>query len=155
MTTYTYYPKGTCSKQMEVDLEDGVIKDVRVLGGCNGNLQGISSLVRGMKAADAIERTRGIRCGFKPTSCPDQLSIALEKALEKEKDAKGIPQAQKSLRGWKRKNIKGTASQREAVPFYPFAEAVPLTPQPGCDGTYPASCGQCRRSRRRRRTSAH
>ena len=79
MTTYTYYPKGTCSKQMEVDLEDGVIKDVRVLGGCNGNLQGISSLVRGMKAADAIERMRGIRCGFKPTSCPDQLSIALEK----------------------------------------------------------------------------
>ena len=62
MTTYTYYPKGTCSKQMEVDLEDGVIKDVRVLGGCNGN--------------------------FKPTSCPDQLSIALEKALEKEKNAK-------------------------------------------------------------------
>ena len=58
MTTYTYYPKGTCSKQMEVDLEDGVIKDVRVLGGCNGNLQGISSLVRGMKAADAIERMR-------------------------------------------------------------------------------------------------
>ena len=85
MTTYTYYPKGTCSKQMEVDLEDGVIKDVRVLGGCNGNLQGISSLVRGMKAADAIERMRGIRCGFKPTSCPDQLSIALEKALEKER----------------------------------------------------------------------
>ena len=77
MTTYTYYPKGTCSKQMEVDLEDGVIKDVRVLGGCNG-----------MKATDAIERMRGIRCGFKPTSCPDQLSIALEKALEKEKDAK-------------------------------------------------------------------
>ncbi len=88
MTTYTYYPKGTCSKQMEVDLEDGVIKDVRVLGGCNGHLQGISSLVRGMKATDAIERMRGIRCGFKPTSCPDQLSIALEKALEKEKDAK-------------------------------------------------------------------
>ena len=88
MTTYTYYPKGTCSKQMEVDLEDGVIKDVRVLGGCNGNLQGISSLVRGMKATAAIERMRGIRCGFKPTSCPDQLSIALEKALEKEKNAK-------------------------------------------------------------------
>ena len=84
MTTYTYYPKGTCSKQMEVDLEDGVIKDVRVLGGCNGNLQGISSLVRGMKATDAIERMRGIQ----PTSCPDQLSIALEKALEEEKNAK-------------------------------------------------------------------
>ena len=59
-----------------------------MLGGCNGNLQGISSLVRGMKAADAIERMRGIRCGFKPTSCPDQLSIALEKALEEEKNAK-------------------------------------------------------------------
>ena len=72
MTTYTYYPKGTCSKQMEVDLEDGVIKDVRVLGGCNGNLQGISSLVRGMKAADAIERMRGIRCGFKPTNSPSR-----------------------------------------------------------------------------------
>ena len=75
MTTYTYYPKGTCSKQMEVDLEDGVIKDVRVLGGCNGNLQGISSLVRGMKATDAIERMRGIRCGFKPpapTSSPSR-----------------------------------------------------------------------------------
>ena len=85
MTTYTYYPKGTCSKQMEVDLEDGVIKDVRVLGGCNGNLQGISSLVRGMKATDAIERMRGIRCGFKPTSCPDQLSIALERRWRKKK----------------------------------------------------------------------
>jgi len=88
MTTYTYYPKGTCSKQMEVDLEDGVIKDVRVLGGCNGNLQGISSLVRGMKAADAIERMRGIRCGFQPTPRPDQPPTALEKELEKEKNAK-------------------------------------------------------------------
>ena len=89
MTTYTYYPKGTCSKQMEVDLEDGVIKDVRVLGGCNGNLQGISSLVRGMKATDAIERMRGIRCGFKPTSCPDQLSIALERRWRKKKRGAG------------------------------------------------------------------
>ena len=86
--TYTFTPRGVCSRRRTVELEDGVIKDVRVLGGCNGNLQGISSLVRGMKAADAIERMRGIRCGFKPTSCPDQLSIALEKALEKEKNAK-------------------------------------------------------------------
>ena len=86
--TYTFTPRGVCSRRITVELEDGVIKDVRVLGGCNGNLQGISSLVRGMKATDAIERMRGIRCGFKPTSCPDQLSIALEKALEKEKDAK-------------------------------------------------------------------
>lgn len=81
--TYTYYPKGTCSKQMDLELEDGIIKEVRVLGGCNGNLQGISSLVRGMKAEEAIERLAGIRCGFKPTSCPDQLSIALRQALEK------------------------------------------------------------------------
>ena len=82
--TYTYYPKGTCSRQMEVDVENGVVRDVRVLGGCSGNLQGIASLVRGMKAEDAIARMRGIRCGFKPTSCPDQLSIALTKALEEE-----------------------------------------------------------------------
>ena len=80
MTTYTYYPKGTCSKQMEVDLEDGVIKDVRVLGGCNGNLQGISRLVEGMEPAEAIRRLRGIRCGMKPTSCPDQLAQALKEA---------------------------------------------------------------------------
>ena len=81
--TYTYYPKGTCSKQMDVDVEDGIIQDVRVLGGCSGNLQGIMSLLRGMKADEAIERLRGIRCGFRPTSCPDQLSIALTQALEK------------------------------------------------------------------------
>ena len=81
MTTYTYYPKGTCSKQMEVDLEDGVIKDVRVLGGCNGNLQGISRLLVGMPVQQAIERMEGVRCGGKPTSCPDQLAKALRQAL--------------------------------------------------------------------------
>ena len=86
--TITYRPKGVCSRLMQVEVEDGIIRKVEVKGGCSGNLQGISSLVRGMKATDAIERMRGIRCGFKPTSCPDQLSIALEKALEKEKDAK-------------------------------------------------------------------
>lgn len=88
MTTYTYYPKGTCSKQMEVDLEDGVIKDVRVLGGCNGNLQGISKLVEGMDIDTVIERLDGIHCGMKETSCPDQLANALKKAKEKlEKEA--------------------------------------------------------------------
>ena len=81
MTTYTYTPKGVCSRRMTVALEDGVIRDVRIEGGCNGNLQGISRLVEGMKAEDAIERMRGIRCGFKDTSCPDQLSIALTEAL--------------------------------------------------------------------------
>ena len=83
MTTYTYYPKGTCSKQMEVDLEDGVIKDVRVLGGCNGNLQGISKLVEGMDIDTVIERLDGIHCGMKETSCPDQLAQALKSALSK------------------------------------------------------------------------
>ena len=77
MTTYTYYPKGTCSKQMEVDLEDGVIKDVRVLGGCNGNLQGISRLVTGMPVSEVITRLEGVRCGTRSTSCPDQLCRAL------------------------------------------------------------------------------
>ena len=87
--TYTFQPRGVCSRAMTVEVDDqGVIRDLQVVGGCNGNLQGISRLVEGMKAEDAIARMRGIRCGFKPTSCPDQLSIALEKALEKEKDAK-------------------------------------------------------------------
>ena len=79
--TYTYRPKGVCSQRMTIELEDGVIRDVQILGGCNGNLQGIAALVRGMKAEDAIERMRGIRCGFKNTSCPDQLAQALEEAL--------------------------------------------------------------------------
>ena len=80
--TYTFTPKGVCSRRMTVELEDGIIKDVRIEGGCNGNLQGISRLVKGMKAADAIERMQGIRCGGKPSSCPDQLAQALTQALE-------------------------------------------------------------------------
>ena len=78
---YTYRPKGVCAQMMKIELEDGVIQEVQVLGGCNGNLQGISALVRGMRAEDAIERMKGIRCGFKKTSCPDQLALALEEAL--------------------------------------------------------------------------
>ena len=77
----SYRPKGVCSQRMTVELEDGIVKDVQILGGCNGNLQGIAALVRGMKAQEAIERMRGIRCGFKNTSCPDQLAKALEEAL--------------------------------------------------------------------------
>ena len=80
--TYTYIPKGVCSRRMTVALEDGVIRDVRIEGGCNGNLQGISRLVVGMDAQEAIRRMRGIQCGFKPTSCPDQLATALEQALQ-------------------------------------------------------------------------
>ena len=85
MITYTYTPKGVCSRRMTVELEDGVIRDVRIEGGCNGNLQGISRLVVGMRAEDAIARMRGIHCGGKPTSCPDQLAAALTQALEQEK----------------------------------------------------------------------
>ena len=81
--TYTYQPKGVCSRQMTFDIEDGVIRSVDIVGGCSGNLQGISRLVEGMKVEDAIEKMRGIKCGFKPTSCPDQLAIALREAAQK------------------------------------------------------------------------
>ena len=81
--TYTFTPHGVCSRRMTVELEDGIIRNVQVEGGCSGNLQGISRLVVGMKATDAIERMKGISCGGKPTSCPDQLSRALEEALKK------------------------------------------------------------------------
>ena len=80
METIQYTPSGVCSKRMEIDVEDGVIQDVRVMGGCNGNLQGIASLLKGMRVEDAIERMEGLRCGMKPTSCPDQLAQALKTA---------------------------------------------------------------------------
>lgn len=73
----TYTPRGVCSRQMIVEAEDGVITEVQVLGGCDGNLKGIMSLLRGMKVEDAISRMEGIRCGMKATSCPDQLARAL------------------------------------------------------------------------------
>lgn len=77
----TYRPKGVCSQLMEMDVEDGIIEKVVVKGGCSGNLQGISSLLVGMKAEDAIARMEGIRCGFKDTSCPDQLAKALKNCI--------------------------------------------------------------------------
>lgn len=78
---YTYQTKGTCSRQILIDLDGDVIRSVRFVGGCNGNTKGISALVAGMKAEDVIHRCEGITCGFKPTSCPDQLSHALREAL--------------------------------------------------------------------------
>lgn len=81
MDTIQYTPRGVCSKQMEIDVEDGVIQAVRVMGGCNGNLKGIASLLKGMEVEDAIARMEGIRCGMKPTSCPDQLAKALKSAV--------------------------------------------------------------------------
>ena len=80
MDTIQYTPRGVCSKQMEIDVEDGVIQAVRVMGGCNGNLKGIASLLKGMEVEDAIARMEGIRCGMKSTSCPDQLAPALKSA---------------------------------------------------------------------------
>ena len=82
MQTISYQPKGVCSRHMEIDVEDGIIQAVRVVGGCNGNLQGISSLLVGMTTDEAIRRMEGIRCGVKPTSCPDQLAKALKSAVK-------------------------------------------------------------------------
>ncbi len=77
-----YKTKGTCSTQIDIEVEDGIIKSVAFTNGCNGNLQGVSRLVEGMKAEDAISKLRGIKCGFKNTSCPDQLSYAIEQAMK-------------------------------------------------------------------------
>ncbi|MCI8350050.1 MAG: TIGR03905 family TSCPD domain-containing protein [Oscillospiraceae bacterium] len=80
--TYTYQTKGTCSKQIELELDENhIIQHVAFTGGCNGNLKGVSTLVVGQKAEDVIHRLRGITCGMKTTSCPDQLSLALTEAL--------------------------------------------------------------------------
>ncbi len=79
--TIDYQPQGVCSRAMRVTVEDGIVQDVQVVGGCNGNLQGIVSLVKGMSAQEAVKRLEGIRCGGKPTSCPDQLSKAIQKAM--------------------------------------------------------------------------
>ena len=79
----TYPTQGTCSRFIDVELdEQGAIRDVAFTGGCHGNLQGISSLVKGQKAENVISRIEGIRCGNKSTSCPDQLAKALRKAME-------------------------------------------------------------------------
>ncbi len=81
---YSYIPRGVCSRQIVVDIEDGIIKDCQFTGGCNGNTTGVSALVKGMKAEDAVKKLRGIDCNGRGTSCPDQLAICLEMALAKE-----------------------------------------------------------------------
>ena len=78
-----YTPHGVCSQHIHVEVDDnGTIHNVQFTGGCSGNTQGVASLVQGMKAEDAIARLKGIRCGSKATSCPDQLSRALEEAMK-------------------------------------------------------------------------
>ncbi len=79
--TYTYKTQGTCSRKITFDLEDGIVKNVNFEGGCNGNLKGISALVEGKPAEEVIASVSGITCGFKSTSCPDQLAKALHEAL--------------------------------------------------------------------------
>lgn len=81
MNTIQYQPKGVCSRMMEIDVEDGVVQELRVYGGCDGNLKGIASLLKGMKVEDVIERLEGVKCGFKNTSCPDQIAQALKSSL--------------------------------------------------------------------------
>ena len=87
-TKFVYLPKGTCSVKMTFTLDDDIIKDFEVVGGCNGNLKGIRSLIIGMKAEVVIAKLKGIKCGYKSTSCPDQLSIGLEEYLSSKKESK-------------------------------------------------------------------
>lgn len=76
-----YQTQGTCSREIELEMNGDIVTSVRFVGGCHGNLQGISKLVEGMPAAEVIRRLDGIRCGVKPTSCPDQLCRAIEQAM--------------------------------------------------------------------------
>lgn len=78
----SYKTKGTCSQLIEFDLENNIVSNVKFYGGCNGNLQGISRLVEGLTVEEIENRCKGIKCGFKSTSCPDQLALAVRNALE-------------------------------------------------------------------------
>lgn len=79
--TINYTPRGVCSRNITIEVTDGVIDSVKFMGGCSGNTQGVAALVKGMKVEDAISRLKGINCNGKGTSCPDQLAIALKEAL--------------------------------------------------------------------------
>lgn len=79
---YTFIPKGVCSRKISFEINDGIVSNVRFAGGCAGNTQGVAALVEGMKAEDVVARLSGIRCGFKRTSCPDQMAQAIKEALK-------------------------------------------------------------------------
>lgn len=81
---FKYKTRGTCAREISFQLEDGIVKNVSFFGGCNGNLKGIAALVEGKKAEEVIPLIKGIKCGFKPTSCPDQLALALTEALNEQ-----------------------------------------------------------------------
>lgn len=81
---HQYKTRGTCSSMITFDIEDGILKNVCFTGGCNGNLKGIAKLTEGMNAKEVAERIKGVKCGFKNTSCPDQLALAIEEALKQE-----------------------------------------------------------------------
>ena len=85
MASYTYTPRGTCSRKIDFTLENGIVMEVRSTGGCSGNTQGVAALCIGRPAEEVVKVIKGIRCGMKPTSCPDQLANALEQAIEAEK----------------------------------------------------------------------
>lgn len=81
--TYTYRNKGVCSRSVTFEIDgNGIVHDVRFEGGCNGNTQGVARLAEGMNAEDLVARLKGIRCGLRPSSCPDQLALAVEQALQ-------------------------------------------------------------------------
>lgn len=86
MLVYTYKTQGTCSRKIEIQLEEGRVQDVRFEGGCNGNLKGIGALVKGMPVDEVIHRLSGLKCGFKQTSCPDQLARALQACKDRGED---------------------------------------------------------------------
>ena len=82
MEKITYIPRGVCSRKIDIEIEDGIIISAKYTGGCAGNTQGVAALIAGMSVEEAIKRLSGIRCGFKPTSCPDQLATALKEYKE-------------------------------------------------------------------------
>jgi uncharacterized protein (TIGR03905 family) len=81
---FNYKTRGTCTREISFEMENGIVKNVSFNGGCNGNLKGIAALVEGKKAEEIIPLIKGIKCGFKPTSCPDQLALALQEALSEQ-----------------------------------------------------------------------
>lgn len=82
MEKISYIPRGVCSRKIDIEIENGIIRSVKYTGGCAGNTQGVAALIAGMSIDEAIERLSGIRCGFKSTSCPDQLATALKEYKE-------------------------------------------------------------------------